>query len=562
MSFDAEASLKQAMVAMLQSAQPAAPGHQTGGAEHSFCRTSFQDTVSRAHRLLDEAACELATIENACNPVNCLPPEILGVIFDLSGDESNGTLLRVCKHWHAAAMANGALWSRISLRLSIFPSLPSAIASLSARLGRTKNAPVDLYVDGTRRSTASPDSPDVVGIMEPLQNHMPHIRSLHLEGFPGLLFRPLWRVAFTMPAPQLRTLKLSIVRDDAAIFPDDLFSGEAPRLEELSLSGIRLPAPDWPPLRTVKHFTFRSREVVDIQHLAEILQASPHITSVTVQSARLALPHPTLVISGNARPPERVHLHSMALFPESLDFILRNPWRALPAHISMVDADLNLVRPWLQTSLIPHSLSIRVSDRDTAMISRDSVTICLEDPLHHTRIVQANSYTRLRDFRDFFPTLSELTLSDVLWPDDVASFPALPVMETLTIDLVDPVRAARRAPRHLGAGLFLLDIGPSRAWRLPQLRTLRLAYRVPGPGVADPIPGRYSAALNMLPAPYVVSAHEVALFLRWHLHSDRPLRLALLKVSLLEDMSGPDRNLLVGMVESISVESIRPLDRE
>ncbi|EJD54214.1 hypothetical protein AURDEDRAFT_109954 [Auricularia subglabra TFB-10046 SS5] len=81
-------------------------------------------------------------------------------------------------------------------------------------------------------------------------------------------------------------------------------------------------------------------------------------------------------------------------------------------------------------------------------------------------------------------------------------------------------------------GIFLLAIQPHCAWRFAQLSTLELAYRPPSPARQHDV------------ARYVVSAHEVCMFLRWHLQSRMALQLLLRTVDLLEAPSQPIRTTL------------------
>jgi hypothetical protein len=177
--------------------------------------------------------------ENSRRPINALPPETLCAIFETLQQTQVAYLrqscfrqrswvvvTKVCRYWRSTALAATTLWTTIILRRAQDPNVPLSIQ-------RSLSLPIKLFYF-ERYSTATN--------AEALELVAPHC--WRLEEFHATYYSSqIWKF-FRTPAPALKSLELtehSGMHSDPLPLPP-IFSGETPRLERLSLTGV----PSWP----------------------------------------------------------------------------------------------------------------------------------------------------------------------------------------------------------------------------------------------------------------------------------------------------------------------------
>ncbi|EJD37921.1 hypothetical protein AURDEDRAFT_187913 [Auricularia subglabra TFB-10046 SS5] len=236
------------------------------------------------HSWIDQAIMELAPRANTGCPVFALPREVLGMIFALVADpddfftEALLDLGDVCSHWNAVVRGTPSLWTTVK---GAAASPDEKIAPhLAWRLARTQGAPVDLTL-------SLPDDMECDALSEALLPHMHHVRTLELDAGTRLLSgrHPAVAALLTRPARALVRLAIhetAITRayftiPGPAAFPPDLFSNDAPALQDLFLNRLCPPPVNWPPLRALRRFEYCSFDI-DALRLAAVIRGLPATT--------------------------------------------------------------------------------------------------------------------------------------------------------------------------------------------------------------------------------------------------------------------------------------------
>jgi hypothetical protein len=121
-------------------------GTDTEDATIPRLRKALRAVDSKMAALARERARLVGALEHASRaraPVRRLPRELLAHVFRAAGEDALllGSVLRVCRDWHAVAVGTPALWTALALG----PHSP--LGAAQSRLARTKDAPLDVQVD-------------------------------------------------------------------------------------------------------------------------------------------------------------------------------------------------------------------------------------------------------------------------------------------------------------------------------------------------------------------------------------------------------------------------------
>lgn len=222
-------------------------GERSGNGEHieefdESSRWEVEEEIQRHSRAIRMLQARL----NASAPISKLPPELLSEIFiHVASDRAQVheraplyhpywtwiSVLQVCTHWRAVAIASPRLWSRIVV--TMHPEWMKEV------LQRSRSAP--LFVSAhTDSRPGGRKSQSLKVVMESLAR----IRDLRLTGAPDILERALsvWRG----PAPLLENVSLTVPTDlglSRQFSPRlDLFlNGQAERLQRLEMQEYPFP---------------------------------------------------------------------------------------------------------------------------------------------------------------------------------------------------------------------------------------------------------------------------------------------------------------------------------
>ncbi|KAL1658483.1 hypothetical protein GGF50DRAFT_67165, partial [Schizophyllum commune] len=127
------------------------------------------------------------------NIVEVLPAELVVRIFELvdahtpASNSQNAIpaaviLSHICAHWRSIALNDPLLWTRIWIRFHMNAYIQHVLTRTTVWLTRSKNAPIDVYIDVncdfTDGDTASCTWQIVARTMKILREHAHRLRSL------------------------------------------------------------------------------------------------------------------------------------------------------------------------------------------------------------------------------------------------------------------------------------------------------------------------------------------------------------------------------------------------
>jgi hypothetical protein len=314
-------------------------------------------------------------------PILRLPNEILAEIFEhaialeqtgefCSHDEQLQRLVRVCRHWHAVAMAYPRLWSSL-----VFTS----VETTALMLQRSKEFPLVVKADFTYKRGSKP--PVKQAVLLALSNTS-RIRVLHIQGTKRFHGRLIGAVTHQR-APLLESLRLTswIGRGHEITLPASLFANTTPRLRHFSVSHLSV---SWrsPLLYNLTHLEIYNTSTPALVEFHYVLTRCPALSTLIVinvlpaASEQLLLPVflPLLSYLNLAGSLERceVVMHSIS-FPRTtavaLDF-----WRtpgALPLHF------LSNLRDRLSTIA---RLFLRINDVSTRVQAWTTDPVAIRNP--------------------------------------------------------------------------------------------------------------------------------------------------------------------------------------
>lgn len=492
-------------------------------------------TLALAEDVIRDFACEF----NKRNPVNRLPIEVLCRTFAFLPHFRHVTAASsVCRHWRSVALEHATLWTNIRVgSYQRFGRMDSRFDRLHCYLSRTKLAPIDLFLHYLPHAVDE-DAP------EPLQAHIGHIRDMDINLPYDALLR--WRVTFSMPANLLMTLSLAVPLrpamspPDAQVFPFDLFSGSAPCLETLKICNLDFPERTWALLPSIRRLYVHRRRLMGPELICG-LRIFPNLKFLSV-TAEDFFQDDVPASSDDFEGPTTIELDLGSTTTENTEYILNNMPYPDPRHMTVVFDDsvpMEAIQ-WLTSSIVARELYCR-----SLLLPRDDFAFILraQDGEGGTRTTKLRGHQlrNLTALDPLFPALRMLTITEELWPADAERRPALPQLERLTVIFDNPLMS------HLmnKLGVFHLDLRDGLAWHLPALRTLRIAFKAEDAA---------AASVEANPVGLIISAHDVVTLLKWHLRTDKPVKLMLQNVSFLEAPDCEDIRWLEAATEQLVVE--------
>ncbi|KAF6759740.1 hypothetical protein DFP72DRAFT_843881 [Ephemerocybe angulata] len=226
----------------------------------------YAEQLKQRVRALEREIIALKNGQNMFSSINHLPPEILGMIFELCINSVRKSITTICRHWREVAINHSPLWSRLSF------CAPNYAAMM---LTRSKGAP--LYVeyndmrDGhfTKVLCRALDHPHRLWVLSLSRSDEKKTRRLKA---PPLVPNSILGAALSKlsePLPLLVTLKIvGITRprdrsglidwvptglDDREKLPVDFLTGGASKLRRLTLEGCLFRWSNVPPSSRLTH---------------------------------------------------------------------------------------------------------------------------------------------------------------------------------------------------------------------------------------------------------------------------------------------------------------------
>lgn len=243
--------------------------------------------------------CLVRSFKNSFAPINKIPRAILSLIPNYLGchetenDDDLITLTHVCCGWRELFVSKSSLWTRLDL---------TNVDKTLAYIKRSRSSPLDVVLHGFKREPRLEDT------FPPAVPHIKRFKSLTLV-FVGASDLQNLTKQFTLPAPLLKSLIITLACDSAPTLDTMLFNGDFPSLCTLSLEGVitRLP---WKNLWNLT--TFRFHRVpgsgITVTQLLNFLEGAPRLRDVIL--------HHSIPTSSNASS-ERVvplpHLKNLSL---------------------------------------------------------------------------------------------------------------------------------------------------------------------------------------------------------------------------------------------------------
>ena len=221
------------------------------------------------------------TSQNQHRPIFRLPNEVLAeIFFEVRDSLSDNTWMRVmsvCRLWRDIAVSVPRLWSTIELDLDM-ANEEALLGGLKLVLNRSKQAPLDVTVSTRAQSLLV----HKILRLDTLAKHVHRfryvrIRTIHKESLDQI------SVAFSAPAPQLKTLRLgrfgSTGQHGTIAFPP-MFSLDHPKLERLHCWML------WPEAvgKTLKFVFLHAPMTKEQQHqLALAIGQCPNLKQLTLR---------------------------------------------------------------------------------------------------------------------------------------------------------------------------------------------------------------------------------------------------------------------------------------
>lgn len=485
--------------------------------------------------------------------VNNLPAELF---VDILTQMSCADIIRashVCQFWRHTALSSAKLWAQ-ALDTALGYRRDSNL--MRDMLMRTKDAPVSLHI-----MVQNQDSIDL------LDSHLHHIKHLNLSLHPdytdlGPFVAPgsmrhvpvvsSLMYALRNPAPVLESLFFSAtgLRESVVpVLPADVFAEQAPKLRTVTVDAVKMPYHPYAAFRDIVGLSISSSmgdpghpHHVEVADMVANITAYPALRNLGVYGASMVALQPSC--------------RELSRTLERLDLCTTPDVRGL---LDSLDDDTRTVVHLEDAG--PDELGWLLNSPDKAAVSRMRIT----SAWHYNfglEVVDARGRTRRLSMptdlvnvdervlsivpASAFADLVSLVLPEFVWPDE--GLAPMPRLRELTVYM--------QHGRMMGAisGIFQLDLIPAAETIVPVLHTLKLATSsapiFPGhhPGRGDP--GR---AL-------VVSAHDIAVFLDWHLRieAERLPRLILKGVDMYEPIGSAERRELDSLVEDVVLVE-RPL---
>ena len=216
-------------------------------------------------------------------------------------------LTHVCRGWRELFISRSSLWTRLDCML---------VDKTELYIERSKSSPLEICV-GTDNA---PNWEEAFILTVP---HFGRLRTLSISGNPAQVL-PVLSEHFSRPAPLFHNLRISLVRGQAPVLPDNLFNGDLSSLRELSLTGVITPLP-WRGLSNLTTFNLchvPENEIL-LTQLLDFFESSPHLHHILLHDSIpnssdaptgrvVSLPH-LKELSVIAQPPHSILLNHLSI---------------------------------------------------------------------------------------------------------------------------------------------------------------------------------------------------------------------------------------------------------
>lgn len=196
-------------------------------------------SIGAVRDFLEAEIANLARFRNSLTPIETLPPELLIRVLHLTLESHSirtrhqvlYQLLTVSSTWHNAIMGTPSFWSTVHIHLTT--------KSLATALERSRNNPLTIYCpEPTSRCVKVYPGGQIQLFFEAITPHIARWQSVTVG---GLLYFGDVRTTLELPAPMVEYVHLRRGHEPVGLAHLNLFSGQAPRLESLTLHGVSIP---------------------------------------------------------------------------------------------------------------------------------------------------------------------------------------------------------------------------------------------------------------------------------------------------------------------------------
>ncbi|EJD51614.1 hypothetical protein AURDEDRAFT_159350 [Auricularia subglabra TFB-10046 SS5] len=482
-------------------------GHDDGStiSEGIVAPWQIDDALHAVSLGAEAAARSYGRSHNCTVAINTLPIEMLCQIL-LAVPAPSWCLAHVCQHWRRAIVADPLQVAYLTSRSSSKTDLMSE--ALEYYLPRVKDGSTTLDLRVDTDGTAS-------GLGRVIDLHLYHLRQLFVVVEPTALHDLPY--GLRAPAPRLEVAHICHYNQAVRYTPvTDLFSGYAPRLHTLRLHRVAVSVDALRNFTNLKALTYSAYDEITVADITTLLHISPVLEYLTIGAG-------TFLVGGTSQPARFEHPASLKrLYFADEPTKNSEPIRELITACS--DWPLDVLGLWTTSEESVKWLAESFPSPQKASLTSDTgvdffleVSSLLEqgDSGRATRTytrtargLRAHHFAPLMGLPGLMAQLRELTVSEAvlsatLLNEGLSFLPVAPLLEHLSIELAlhgEYYTSPSSTWKETFAGLFQLGLEADTGWRCPSLRTLTLA--------ADPATA----------CPAVVSAHEVAVFLSWHLH--------------------------------------------
>ncbi|KAF8604075.1 hypothetical protein BDV93DRAFT_522884 [Ceratobasidium sp. AG-I] len=465
--------------------------------------------------------------DNAKQPINSLPSELLSRIFAVGDEEQRSERLKntrysglqdiaiqVCRHWRNVAIDSPALWTYI--HISKAPSLGGKHVLLYlARSGPTTPLVIDIemrtrYLHSLADVTLEKEVNSAREILDFLVSHgattdrwsalffcaktssvlFEVVSFLNAKSAPALQLLSLWWkswMAFDSDAQEHDSLS----RPALSVWDRTIFSSQVPQLRSLDLNMLPIfyEVNHSPPLITsLTHLKLiASLNPYPLPKLHALLSSNLQLQSLTLSAGLTGRFDSELTTS-------RIHLPFLRSF--SLDF--KSCWRWAWGIIDMIDAP-TVEHLHLALSL-DSEMIVELVNRMTTGVSKDrfaSISQALFDgqsipyrsiyPLLRHLVIESNSAIpdMFKPLLAIFPTITRVSLPDLALPLLAAAPWVLPNLEYISTEMPSVLSSVLHSRARAGFFVKKIEItdGPLRTFDWP--KPIEVVQRHVSPHASD-----------------------------------------------------------------------------
>ncbi|KZV80051.1 hypothetical protein EXIGLDRAFT_756517 [Exidia glandulosa HHB12029] len=242
-----------------------------------------------------------------------LPPELLCSIMSWLSFKDIVSASSTCRSWREAILEDARLWATITV------DYQTGLTPLALFIERAKSLPLDLALRIPAIDLASSD--DMLELPRLLRTHLARISALAIRMTRTSILVDGLPQALSASASILQRCTIRIIDDpmdivddgDPVLLPSDVFAGQAPKLTEIYMKNVAIPAElQWSAFASLRKFLFTGpASVISPSTLYDIILHCPHLEHL----AAWFRPHDDMAMQLLPRPqlPHRQMLKTMRL---------------------------------------------------------------------------------------------------------------------------------------------------------------------------------------------------------------------------------------------------------